>query len=80
MTTRREYREMSESKKPQAKVVAATIGAGVGSAVGEITTWIVEASTGIDIPGNVELAVGVVFTAALAFVGGYWKRNGNVES
>lgn len=63
------------SNVPQPKVVAATIGAGVGSAVGEIIVWVVEASASIDIPSNVEFAIGVVLTAGLAFVGGYFKRN-----
>lgn len=73
-----EYKDtdsMHLSKAPQPKVVAATVGAGVGSAVGEIVVWIVEASAAIDIPANVELAIGVVLTAGLAFVGGYWKKN-----
>lgn len=60
---------------PQPKVVAATIGAGVGSAVGEIIVWIVEASANIDVPSNVEFAVGVVLTAGLAFLAGYYKKN-----
>lgn len=64
-----------ESAKPQPKVVAATIGGGVGTAVGEILVWIIEASAGIDIPEGVQLAIGVVLTTVLAFVGGYFKRN-----
>ena len=64
-----------DSKAPQPKVVAATVGAGVGSAIGEIAVWIVEASASIDVPTNVEFAIGVVLTAGLAFVGGYWKKN-----
>jgi hypothetical protein len=63
------------SKTPQPKVVAATVGAGVGSAIGEIITWAVEATAQIDIPSNVELAIGVVLTAGLAFIGGYFKKN-----
>lgn len=63
------------SKVPQPKVIAATTGAGVGVALGTVITWIVEASAGIDIPDGVELAIGVIFTAGLAFVGGYWKKN-----
>jgi hypothetical protein len=59
---------------PQPKVVAATIGAGVGTALGIIGVWAFEASTGIDVPEGVELSVGVVVTAGLAFVGGYFKR------
>jgi uncharacterized protein YacL len=72
--TREEYRE-SISKMPQPKVVAATVGAGVGAAVGEIVVYMVEAIAQIDVPNDVEFAVGVVLTAALAFVGGYFKKN-----
>lgn len=67
------------SSKPQAKVVAATVGAGVGSATGEVLVWIIEASAGIDIPNNVEFAIGVILTAGLAFIGGYFKRNKTVD-
>jgi hypothetical protein len=63
------------SKTPQPKVVAATIGAGIGSAIGEIVVWATEASANIDIPSNVELAIGVVITAGLAFASGYIKKN-----
>lgn len=63
------------SAVPQPKVVAATVGAGVGTAVGTIVVWIIEAATGLDIPDGVELAIGVVITAGLAFVGGYYKKS-----
>ncbi len=63
------------SKTPQPKVVLATIGAGVGSAVGEIVTYTIETAANIDIPGNVELAIGVVLTAGFAFLAGYFKKN-----
>ena len=62
-------------KTPQPKVVAATVGAGVGAAIGNIIVWIVEAAANIDIPDSVELSIGVVITAALAFVAGYVKKN-----
>lgn len=61
--------------KPQPKVIAATIGGGVGTAIATITVWIIEANANIDIPNEVELAIGVVLTAGLAFVGGYFKKN-----
>ena len=59
---------------PQPKVYAATVGAGVGTAISTIGIWIIEASAGIDIPAPVELSIGVVVTAGLAFLGGYLKR------
>lgn len=67
--------EKSVNKTPQPKVVAATIGGGVGTAISTIGIWIIEASANIDIPNEVELAIGVVITAGLAFVGGYFKKN-----
>lgn len=60
---------------PRPKVIAATAGAGVGSALATITVWIVNATTNVVVPEGVELALGIVLTAGLAFVGGYWKRD-----
>lgn len=62
------------SGKPQPKIVAATVGAGVGSALATVVVWVVGAVTAVAVPEAVELALGVILTAALAFVGGYWKR------
>lgn len=59
---------------PQPKVLAATAGAGVGAAVAELGTWIIESSSGIDIPGNVEGAITVIVVAAVGFIAGYIKR------
>jgi hypothetical protein len=72
--TREEYRE-SISLTPQPKVIAATVGAGVGFALGEIGTWVIETAFVIDIPANVEQAIGLVLTAGIAFLGGYFKKN-----
>jgi hypothetical protein len=63
------------SKVPEAKVVAATVGAGVGGALSVIIVFIVQATASIDIPAEVGIALGTVLTAGLAFVGGYFKRN-----
>lgn len=60
---------------PDAKVVAATVGAGVGAAVSTVTIWILETATAIDIPTEVENASVILFTAALTFVAGYFKKN-----
>jgi hypothetical protein len=60
-------------------VIAATVGAGVGVALGVITMWILEASLAIDIPEGVELSAGVVLTAALSFLAGYFKRPSQVN-
>lgn len=62
------------SNVPTPKVVAATVGAGVGSALATILVWVLNVATGVDVPEAVELASGVVLTAGLAFVGGFWKK------
>lgn len=64
-----------ETGAPEPKVVAATVGAGVGSALATVVVWLTGAISGVVVPEAVELAVGVILTAALAFVGGYWKRS-----
>ena len=58
----------------QPKVAAATVGAGVGVALSTIVVWVIEATAVIDIPESVELAGGVVVTAGLSFLAGYFKR------
>lgn len=72
MNTSREPEPVDNTPRP--KVVAATAGAGVGSALATITVWIVNATTNVVVPEGVELALGIVLTTGLAFVGGYWKR------
>lgn len=59
---------------PQPKVVAATIGAGVGGALTIIGVYIVETAARIDIPAPVETAAALVVTSALSFAAGYFKR------
>ncbi len=63
------------SAVPQPKVYAATVGAGVGSALATIAVWWVEFVYQIDIPNEVALSIGVVVTGGLAFIGGYFKKN-----
>lgn len=72
--TREEYREQN-SNKPEPKVIAAGIGAGVGTALGDIIVYAIESLARIDIPGNVEVAIGIVVAAGVAFVSGYYKKN-----
>lgn len=63
-------------KKPiNPKVTYATGGAAVGSAVSTVAVWIVEATAGLDVPEQVELALGVILTAGLAFLAGWAKRS-----
>jgi len=59
---------------PQPKVIAATAGAGVGAAAATVIIWIIEATIGVDIPEGVELAGGVLLTAAVSFAAGYLRR------
>lgn len=61
-------------KTPQPKVVAATSGAAVGTALAVVVCWIVEAVSGVDIPSAVEGAAAVIFGTGVAFLGGYYKK------
>lgn len=62
------------TNRPQPKVVANTIGAGVGAAVSEIGIYVIESTAHIDIPTTVEAAIVVVVTAGLGFLAGWLKR------
>lgn len=59
---------------PQPKVVAATVGAGVGAAASTITVYLIETLGHVDLPAVVEGAALVLITAGLSFVAGYVKR------
>ena len=59
---------------PQPKVIAATVGAGVGAAASTILFYLIELWTATDVPEIVEGAGLVLVTAALGFVAGYVKR------
>lgn len=59
---------------PQPKVIAATSGAGVGAAVATLVVWIVEITTGIDVPALVEGATAVLTAAGLGFAAGWIER------
>lgn len=60
--------------KPQPKVVAATIGAGVAGAITTLGVYIFESTTAIDLPGPVEGAILTIVTAGVAFAAGYIKK------
>lgn len=62
------------TKTPQPKVIAGTIGAGVGVAASELGIWIVESAAHIDIPAGIEASITVLVTAGLGFLAGYLKR------
>lgn len=67
---------MTEKQKINPKVTAATGGAAVGSALSTVAVWIAEATIRIDVPDQVEFALGVILTAGLAFLAGWLKPNG----
>lgn len=75
MTTPKTRAEARAQEPVNPKVTYAAGGAAVGSAVSTVAVWIVEATARIDVPGEVELAVGVILTAALAFASGWFKRS-----
>lgn len=62
------------TNRPQPKVIAATIGAGVGVAVSTVTIYVIETAAQLDIPDPVEAAAGVIITAALTYAAGWLKR------
>lgn len=74
MTTPRTHAEARAANPVNPKVRYAAGGAAVGSAVSTVAVWIVEATARIDVPGEVELALGVILTAGLAFASGWFKR------
>lgn len=59
---------------PQPKVVAATVGAGVGAAAGTVVNYLIETIGRVDLPDTVEGAIVVLITAAITFGAGYLKR------
>lgn len=75
ITGENEVIETKPSLKPQPKVVAATVGGAVGAALSTVVIWVVEASTKIDIPTEVEGAAVILITAGLTFAAGYFKKN-----
>lgn len=64
---------------PQPKVIAATIGAGVGAALSTVGVYAFETLAQHDLPDVVEGAIGVLVTAAVAFAAGYIKRPSGVS-
>ena len=64
---------------PQPKVVAATIGAGVGAALSTVIIYLVETLGRVDLPDAVEGAGAVLVSAAVAFAAGYIKRPSGVS-
>lgn len=62
------------TRTPQPKVIAATVGAGVGAAITTIGVYVFESVSKVDLPDTVEGAALVIVTAGLAFLAGYIKR------
>jgi hypothetical protein len=61
---------MTSTTKPHRKVVAATIGSGVGSAVTIILLWILTEAK-VTTPPEVAVAISLIVSAACAFAAGY---------
>jgi hypothetical protein len=59
---------------PNPKVLAATGGAVVGAAAGAVLVYVIETTTGVDIPEGVEGSIVALVAAAISFVGGYVKH------
>lgn len=65
--------------RTQPKVVASTVGAGIGAAVSTITIYLIETLGKIDLPDAVEGATLVIVSAGIAFLAGYIKRPSGVS-
>lgn len=75
MTAPQTRAEAREQAPVNPKVTYAAGGAAVGSAVSTVAVWIIEATANIDVPSEVELALGVILTAGLAFASGWFKKS-----
>lgn len=64
---------------PQPKVVASTVGAGVGAAVSTIAIYLIETLGKVDLPDAVEGAALVLISAGVAFLAGYVKRPSGIS-
>lgn len=64
---------------PQPKVIAATAGAGVGTAVSTIGVYLIETLANVDLPDAIEGAILVLVSAGVAFLAGYIKRPSGVN-
>lgn len=64
---------------PQPKVVAATVGAGVGAASSTLLVYLIESIGRVDIPDVVEGAILVLVSAGVSFLAGYIKRPSGIS-
>jgi hypothetical protein len=74
--------EMKQTATPKNKVVAATGGAAVGSAIAVILTWILSSFLkryNIDLPNEVTTAFNAIFTSVGTFAAGYYVPPGTSE-
>lgn len=72
-----------QSGAPRRKVIAATSGAAVGSAVAVILTWLLEIGmlkAGITLPDQIKIAFNSIFTTLSAFIFGYYTSPGISEA
>jgi hypothetical protein len=70
------------TRAPQKKVIAATGGAALGSAIAVILMWIIDSlfkQLGISMPDEVRTALTTVFTTISTFAGGYYTPPGSDE-
>jgi|TARA_R100000482_G_scaffold124710_2_gene78553 hypothetical protein len=67
------------TNKVQPKVVASTIGAGVGGAITTLGVYIFESLSSVDLPTAVEGSILTLVAAGLALAAGYIKRPSGVS-
>lgn len=73
---------MTATSAPKNKVVAATGGAAIGSAIAVVITWILTSILehfAVKIPVDVTTAISSIFTTLTAFLAGYYTPPGANE-
>jgi hypothetical protein len=63
---------VSPSAAPQPKVLAGAGGAGIGGALALILPWLIKTTTGAEMPVEVALGFGSLFSIIGSFVAGYF--------
>lgn len=66
-------RAEARSSKINPKVTYAAGGAALGSAAATVAVWVIEATTGTDVPAEVTAALGIIAAAVLSFAAGWFK-------
>lgn len=72
--------DATATSAPKQKVVAATAGAGFGSALSVILVYLVEQTTHHDLPVEIKDALQIVIPTIVSFLAGYFTPPGKSEA